>query len=642
MKKSGGNERKGKKKNKVTEKKKQQKIVKIFSLIYACILVFSFFGTYPKILDEKVSILGDNASYYSLGQSISNGDGYVNYHDKKQTLHNHYPPGYPFFIGMISKFFSNDIVVVKKFNGLFLFLSIGLVFIIGYKLTRNIHIAFLAAFYSLFNYHFQFYSTVMMSELIFVFFTLLSILLLITIDFKKSVITNWKFLLLIILVTCSYYIRSSGLALVVAIMFFLLLKKKWKYWITLVISFVGLVIPWSLRSNNIGGNSYVKLLFLKNPYRPEEGGMELMDWMYRIFTNIQRYITREIPSGVFNFIKDIKYQQDIEMEEWIIGIITLFFIVFGLVRLKRDKNFILIFLICTAGILVLWPDAWVGVRFMIVIIPFFIMFIFQGISELLITLMDRVFNIKSSKVIPIAVTITFLFLISPYSGGAIKRLENQAKTPYSNNYINYFKIAKWAKKNLPDTTLICCRKPLLFSVYSEGFTSRYRFTADQEEMITSLVNNGVSHVVLDQLGYSSTYRYLSPAINKYPAKFKPILHLKNPDTFLFEFRPHKGYWGEWRPLSDTIVLKKNEVRIETIREGKGTYTWENGQVFEGTWLNNKRNGKGRLSMPGKDNGWLEGIWRNDTLSGVVILKSKDGKVIEKAIYKNNVKVGILN
>ncbi|WP_159519436.1 MORN repeat-containing protein [Sunxiuqinia indica] len=138
-------------------------------------------------------------------------------------------------------------------------------------------------------------------------------------------------------------------------------------------------------------------------------------------------------------------------------------------------------------------------------------------------------------------------------------------------------------------------------------------------------SKGTDYVVLDQLGYSSTGRYLLPAIKKYPLKFKVIKQVKNPDTYLMKFQPELGYWGEWK---------------DDKREGKGTFVWENEQRFVGEFKNNLRNGKGILFYPNGNQ--LEGTWVNDTLQGAVTLKSQDGKIIEESIFEDNQKIRDLN
>ena len=36
-----------------------------------------------------------------------------------------------------------------------------------------------------------------------------------------------------------------------------------------------------------------------------------------------------------------------------------------------------------------------------------------------------------------------------------------------------------------------------------------------------------------------------------------------------------------------------------VRQGKGTYTWSNGAVFTGEYVDNKKHGKGKLAFPDK-------------------------------------------
>ena len=132
-------------------------------------------------------------------------------------------------------------------------------------------------------------------------------------------------------------------------------------------------------------------------------------------------------------------------------------------------------------------------------------------------------------------------------------------------------------------------------------------------------------MVLDHLGYSSTARYLYPAIQKFSAKFKVIRHIKDPDTYLFKFEPQLGYWGQW---------KNNE------RNGFGTFRWANGMRFEGMWKDNMRNGKGIIFNPNGQR--LEGYWKNDKLNGTAVVKSKDGKALQLIVYKNNKPVKVFN
>ena len=72
-------------------------------------------------------------------------------------------------------------------------------------------------------------------------------------------------------------------------------------------------------------------------------------------------------------------------------------------------------------------------------------------------------------------------------------------------------------------------------MFSKTWVCNYKWTTDESELISDLVKRNVDYVILDQLGYSSTYRYLLPAIQNHQQLFTPVMHLTNPDTYLLKF-----------------------------------------------------------------------------------------------------------
>lgn len=599
-------------------------IEKIALAAYILILVLTFFKVYNNVFDEKINLGGDNAAYYILGNSLATGQGYTNIENKGKVSHNHFPPGYPAIIAAASELYSNNILFIKKLNGFFLLISVGMLFMVVYKITGNYHIPFLTSLFVLLNFNLLSYSVIMMSEIPFLFFSMLSIWLAMKTDYEKPIFKNWLFLLLIISISFTYYIRSTALALFVAVAMFLILKKNWKYVITLTSGFFLFLFPWYLRNQHLGGNAYISQLFFKNPYRPELGQMHFADWFTRFWTNFERYVTREIPAGTFNFIDTPNYKAPYTTGEWIIGIALLAVILWGLFRLKKYFNLIFFYLFAYFGILLLWPEVWYGVRFFLPLIPLLTFLFIYGIMDLLNLLSEKVFKMNDQTAIQIALVIIGLLTIKSYSSQSITALEKQAKNHYIPKYKNYFELADWVNKNAPDSSVTCCRKGELFFLFSHKYVTNYKYTLNNEDQIEFLKSKGTDYVILDQLGFSSTPRYLLPAIKKYPAKFKVLVHLKKPDTYLLKFQPEIGYWGSWKGGK---------------KEGKGTYVWENKQKFVGEWKNNLRTGKGTLYFPNGQK--LEGNWSNDNLNGPATLLSKDGQLIEKRIYKNNQTIKVI-
>jgi hypothetical protein len=610
--------KKEKEKKKGMDPEKQKIIRRMVLAFYILILAFSFFRVYHDTFDKKINLGGDNAGYYILGSALATGQGYTNIHTLAKTPHNHFPPGYPAIIAATIKIFSGDILFIKKVNGFFFFMGLVFLFLIIRKITGNDHIPFITVLFLIYNFHLLYYSMIMMSEIPFFFFTTLLIWMFMTTDLRRPAYKNWSFLLLTLILAFTYLLRSTALSLFLAFLVWLSWKRKWEYAGILSGGFILLNIPWFIRSSRLGGNPYIHAMMYKNPYRPEMGHMGFGDWFERIWQNIERYITREIPSGSFDFVQVNNYKDPLTTHEWVFGIFTVMMILWGLYRLKKYRELIFFYLLFSFGILLLWPPVWTGIRFVLPFIPLLFFLFVYGLVEVILLAYNRFFRGVSPEPVLIVLAVTALFSVRAYAKPAIRTLEVRAKRPYPKKYKNYFEIALWSAKHTPDTSVICCRKGQLFYLFSHRYVTGYKNTLNKEEQIEFLKKRSTDYVVLDQLGFSSTGRYLFPAIKRYPNKFKTIKKVKDPDTYLLEFRPQLGYWGGWKDD------KKN---------GDGTFVWPDGRKFIGRMKDDKKNGPGILYFP---NGFrLEGTWINDKLEGPAILKDGKGDTLELLEYKKD-------
>ncbi len=592
-----------------TKKKQRELAVKIFTVLYLLVLFFSYVKIYQYIFDDKLDLGGDNANYYILGKALSGGDGYKSISMYNAPPHNHFPPGYPAIVAFVMKFFSDEITTIKTANGVMFFFTLITLFFVFRKLTRNIHLSFVLCVITMLNSIMLKHSTIMMSEIPFMLFTSLNILLFINLDFTLHPLKNKYFYPFLLTLSFVYYIRSIGIALLGGILLYLLIKKNWKYLIATLSGFILLALPWFIRGKMIGGGSYMSQLFMKNPYRPEMGNMEVFDWFTRIGKNLVRYITREIPSGTFPFIT-VDYDAGITVIQWVTGIIILLIAAYGLYKLPKQRILILWYLLGTLGIVLLWPDVWFGPRYIIPVIPFILLLTIYGLYGGIMFILENKYHVNNRFVTGILIPWCFLLSV-PLFVPEVKNLHAFAEGVYSDAYRNFFEIAKWSRYNTPADAVFCCRKPALFYAYAQRPMALYRYTTDQEELVDDLKEKNVRYVVLEQLGYASTGRYLVPAIQRYPLKFKIIQHLQDPDTYLLEFNYNLDYLGEWKDG------KKN---------GHGKFTWEDGRVYEGAWKDDTMTGWGVFTWP--DGSRYEGQWMNNLRHGTGTFYTADGRKVE--------------
>ena len=72
---------------------------------------------------------------------------------------------------------------------------------------------------------------------------------------------------------------------------------------------------------------------------------------------------------------------------------------------------------------------------------------------------------------------------------------------------------------------------------SGTFTTTFKYSEDISEVMEDFIDKKADYVVLDNLGYRQTYKYLFPAIEANQEDFEVILSLENPDTYLLKFNP---------------------------------------------------------------------------------------------------------
>lgn len=496
--------------------------------LYIGILIIVFILSFTYIFDPKIDLNGDNCTYYQLAKSITSGKGYVRITSPSLNPTNVFPPGYPLLMAINMIITGGDIISQKILNGLLLIAALIILYILLQKLLNDRQLAFVISCFSLINFYIYKFAKMMMSEMSFLLFSCLTLYLYTAADEDQKPWKNYKFYLSIFCLAYLFHIRTQGMALFFAFIFYFLIAKKWRHLLTAIPAYLLFLAPWMIRNKLRGISSrYLHELFVVNPWRPEEGTASISQLFSRFIDNVTMLITKAIPDSLLPVI-NVNYNQPASVGLVLLGLVTLAIVIYGILQLPRFKLLVLGYILANIIIIGFW-SAPGGNRYLTTVIPFlyvgFILGIYHGATYL-------IHHWKKA-----AVTFSPLFLLSigilvlP----RLNELHKSAKASYPANYYNYFQISSEIGKKTPLNTVVCCRKPSLFYMFGNRYCCKYLYTQDDEQLIKELVNDNVDYVILDQLGYSSTARYLYPAILKNKDLFKAVIHLKNPDTILFEF-----------------------------------------------------------------------------------------------------------
>jgi len=491
--------------------------------VHLIVISVLFIGLYNWIYNPNfIDLNGDNFAYYLLGKLLADGKGFINATSVAVTPHTHFPPGFPVIIAFCVKLFNADMNDVAIVVGVMYWLALIFFYLALNRIQHSKSLSFVVVIFILLNSLLFSSAVTCMSEIPFLFVCLLGVFFMSRADEKSDKWFNLNIILAAAFFAAAYYIKSIGIALFGALFLYLLFSKKIKLLALATGTYVLLVLPWMIRGKMVG-SSYARQLMQVNPYKPELGDLTMTTFIERIQNNFTRYISLDIPNSIFNMQRTT---EETPFSFWFVGILIIVTMLYGIYRLRDFRLFFLSYIIAVFAILLVWPDAFGGLRFIEVLVPVFLFLMIFGVVELLKFILAKV-KLSFS---PYLLLIFGFYFFTP-----LENLKNTLSQPVPQNYRNYFELAKWAKLNTPSDAVFSARKADIFMYYSDRITIGDMPSLNDTVVLDFFRNNGVDYVVLEQLGFASTPKYLYPAIQKNQEKFIIASQLPNPDTYLLKF-----------------------------------------------------------------------------------------------------------
>lgn len=498
---------------------------------YVAALVVVFVASFSYIFNEKIDLNGDNCRYYMLATSIADGHGFADITNPAYPPTNVFPPGYPLLMSVLM-LLTDSIIAQKILNGLFLLASVILLFTAMRRRGIRESLAFVASAAVLLNYQLLHFSTMMMSEMSFLFMSTLAFFALVKMDDEKPFWKDGWFYTAVVAAAFAYHIRTQGIAVLAAVFGYFLFTRRWKELAAYTGGSVICLLPWMIRNKmaGLGGSRYLDSVLMSNHWRPEEGQLGIGDVIGRFFDTLRMLMTQAVPDSILPYITT-DYGAT-PWWAWLSAALIWGAIGVGMWQFGKYKWLVLCYVLATLGVISIFSTP-SGNRYITTMLPFLEVSLLVGVYTCLRWVVVRMKVAKDLS--PWVMTVLLLC--------AVPRLQRENKmnsTPFPPNYANFFAIAEAINRELPRETVVCSRKPELYYMYGKTAVTQYKWTDDAAELIRHLVQSKTDYVILEQLGYSSTARYLYPAIQANPDLFPIVMHLKNPDTYLLKFDIEKA------------------------------------------------------------------------------------------------------
>ncbi|WP_420579697.1 ArnT family glycosyltransferase [Reichenbachiella sp.] len=497
-------------------------------VFYLSILVLTFLSIYFLVFDAKMDTGGDNYEYLNYAKSIATGHGYSSPYSSQYEPVNWYPPGYSTMLGLLMTVFGTNILLFKLLNGFFLCASLVLFYFIIKKLTSNNLLAFAVNFYLIFNIGLLKFGYIIMSEIPYLFLTMLALFSLTHFDnLIKDKVWNKALIATIISVALAYYFRGIGLSLVAAVGVYFLLQKEWKSLAVYTGGIVLIHLPYMIRNMVYGLNGrYTEALLQVNPWKPEsEQVYSFASFLDKLLSNFVWEILNVYPK----MILPIRQLRSIgETQMLILGAMFLLVSLTGIVLIKKKYRYLFLSFYLFNLLIVLLYHSGNDFRYLIPLIPLMVFGFMNALNELL--------NKVKAKQQALAILIVIggiLMIPRMYEFHVMSKREHHEK------FKTFIEMANFIKSLGFSNITVATRKPGILHYYSGAYVHRYKFSPNSDEVMIDLVESNVDFVFFDALGYGSNYNYLLPALREYKEHFRVIKRIDKPRGLLLQFNRMK-------------------------------------------------------------------------------------------------------
>ena len=484
------------------------------------LLALSLCGLLMGILlfDANLSLTGDNAQFINLGRSLAEGYGLSETIEGEPIPHTKYPFGFPLLLAITHILFPGSLIALKSLVVLLYAISVPLTYLLIRRFASP-PMALGVSALCLASPLLLDYSHQVMSEIPFLLFSLIALLLLHRAQESNTLST---LALAIIAIIAAYYIRSAGIILIGTGIIFFALHKKWKEAGLIAIGSILLALPYQIRNASLGGTPYINQLLSINPYRPEEGMLTFTALIERILANLDLYGLLVIPYILLPFSIDTSAFAGVGL---FFSALILYALTVGLIK----RHLLIVYLTCYLGLCILWPQVWSDTRFLVPAIPILFYAILTSMDELL-RLLARALKKTASRA---GTVLFFLFLLGSNIYETNYLAERIGWLPP--NWDTYFAAAEWIKDNTDPDVKIACRKPYLMNAITNRKATSYAWKTP-DEVIVEFEQKSIDIVVIDQIGYQSTPEFLIPAVQAHENRFKIIHIARNPNTYVLKFK----------------------------------------------------------------------------------------------------------
>ena len=480
----------------------------------------------------EISPNGDNAEYLIIAQSLVERGAALRLESPSETPNTLASLGLPLILTPIYKIWGFDIIKMKM-----LMTALALVvFPLLLYLFRRRHphpLAVLLAMTCVTSPYLVGNSTDTMTETPYIFWSLLTLILIIRYADADNI--NLKYLFLVMIgIIMTFLTRSVGIGILGACILYLGLQVRWSD-LFFREKWKGL---WS-------SSSFKKFAIIATPLLI--GGIAFQVWLqskgvsqanmflsFNVFELFEQNCISAshvlgqmlISAETFRFQAFFQSSQ-LPATNWVFTLLMLVMF-FGFVVGIMKKDLTALYTVLVFLVIMLasnTPAEMVVIRYLSILLPFLIYYSFFGLTELLKLASKKVKIVGPGLVSLIGLLFLAQMLVVNLYGDNV----NITKSAVGNGpaYEDFIDVAKWSKANLPQDAYVMSIKPRLFYVIAEKKGARLSVQGEnyspelEREQLALFRKEGITHLILDGIS-GATRRNIYPIVQNNPEMFQTM------------------------------------------------------------------------------------------------------------------------
>lgn len=541
------------------------------------------------LVNPFLSDAGDNATYMVLARSLANGHGFTLLSEPGSPPFKLYPYAYPALLALQMLVLGADqglasvVVPLKVSTALFFAGSVWLIYhLVSSRAGRAT--AFLTALVTATSPLALRWSADIMSEVPYLFFTLLAIWLV-----ERAVCGRWSLvqdLAAGISLSLAFYVRSIGAVLIIAALAYVLLRAGTRRALVMALILLALSVPWIYQQTGANaGSSYVEQyssgVVGEARGSVDEGSLALA-LASRAAENLKTFAIHQIPETMFPALSGLVALRLAGLPLPLASaakLAVLLLIALGwaeMARLRRGNGGCgpqlsprpsELYVVISVLTLSLW---WPIDRFLVPLVPFLALYLVAGLrrvagglytfavvsragagsfnsgtpspDDLVAHVSYRRKKFQDLLTVMLVAPVLLSSLLVDYSAvnsNASRRHARSVSEHFAGampDYVNFFLAAEWLEDNSPPDSIVLSLKPTLMYVYSGRLTIDSPRRGSPAEILQVLEFNAVDFVVEDGFAWNDTSSLvIAPTIRGYQDRFALAYATSSPVTRIWRF-----------------------------------------------------------------------------------------------------------